>query len=273
MKPIQILCILLIALLSVSLAATATAKLDVKPGNQPPTVPGYLVNSISGLVYWDFNADGIQNNWHTYSSTAIPNTISGYDQAAFGYTVYLFKKGKTLPVASFHTDFSGKFTFSKLPAGTYTVSMFDLPDGWYSSTVTTKTFTIPSKGVHTVDFGIFTDAKINGRCYWDQDGDKRFDSVEQGIPGILVRCLDLSKNVVTSTYTDVDGNFELTTRPGTYTLDFVTPKGWILTYGPDSADADGQITTASGWTVTTSPHLEEGNYANGALDAWAFALT
>ncbi|MEO0040881.1 MAG: hypothetical protein RL329_329, partial [Bacteroidota bacterium] len=91
-----------------------------------------------------------------------------------------------------------------------------------------------------------------GDFVWeDLDGDGIQDPNEPGIGGVRIELTgtDINGNPVTRTVTtNADGSYEITALlPGTYTIKFITPTGYVFTYpnqgGDDTKDSDADRTT------------------------------
>ncbi|MCA9737470.1 MAG: DUF11 domain-containing protein, partial [Gemmatimonadetes bacterium] len=90
-------------------ATVSTFSLDVQPANDtgsgPVTIQG---SSLAGVVFRDFNADGVQDGTDTgISGVTMTLTGTAFDASAVSRTTT--------------TDGSGVYTFSDLPEGTYAV--------------------------------------------------------------------------------------------------------------------------------------------------------
>jgi hypothetical protein len=96
--------------------------------------------------------------------------------------------------------------------------------------------------------------QLGGTVYYDADIDTDLDPGESPLPSVQISLIDNSGEVVATTSTDADGNYQFTSvPPGTYTLQLSDPDG-VLT-GLNNTDplpttvtvaADGTVTTAAG---------------------------
>ena len=78
---------------------------------------------------------------------------------------------------------------------------------------------------------------LGDRVWFDKNCDGIQDDGENGAAGITVNLMNSVGDVITTTTTDVDGNYlfsDLT--PGTYSVGFVAPNGYIFTHKDQAAD-------------------------------------
>ena len=95
------------------------------------------------------------------------------------------------------------------------------------------------------DFCEHAPASLSGTVYHDRNNNGRYDSGEEPLAGITVRLLDQSGQVVATTQTGQDGNYEFRDlRAGQYTVAESQPAGYL-----DGLDAAG---TVAGATVGTA---------------------
>ncbi len=190
-------------------------------------------STISGVVYLDNNGNGVRDA----GDTSIPNvtvTLSGIDAAG-------------QPVArTLVTDANGRYEFTGLPNGVYTVTQPTQPpstdnaetnpgtinNGGTPGSSTPRT-TVPSaiSGIRITapgttspdnNFGEIGLSTISGAVYLDNDGNGVFGPGDTGIPGVTVTLAgvdDLGRPVNRTVTTDANGNYEFTgLRPGTYSV-------------------------------------------------------
>ncbi len=177
----------------------------------------------------------------------------------------------------------GTYTFSGLPAGSYVVveeQPAGLPDTTdYAGTGTTLlagndriAVTVAAGGTSTGnDFSelapLIGTATIRGAVFGDSDGNGVKAPVEPGIGGVVVRLVDGSGNVVSTTTTAPNGTYAFVNVPaGSYTIEEAQPTGWN-----DGTDTPGVGATPSGndkfaVVVANGATLIENNFAEvGAL--------
>ena len=190
--------------------------------------------SIGDRVWDDKDGDGVQDSGETGIS---------------GVTVQLYNSSNAL-IATATTNSTGKYTFSNLGSGTYTVKVvastvgdsvlptFDL-DG--TGTPNQATVTLSCGQVKTdVDFGYrFCNGWLGDRVWEDEDGDGNQDGEEKGLEGVQLQLVDSANVVVATTTTGDDGWYGFSNvTPGTYKVKVVTS---TLPEGIDTAthDLDG----------------------------------
>ena len=215
-------------------------------------VPDY---SIHGLVY----RDGDRNETHGAGEKGYANqTVELRD-----------KDGKV--VATTTTDANGAYSFSKLPAGDYTVkvvkdgALTDLdqtedPDSTKDSVSGVISLSNDHRTETDVNFGYIANNSINGTIYRDGDRDGRKGDTEGRYSGVTVQLLDASGNVVATTTTNKDGKYSFEHLPdGTYSVKVV--KDGALADADQTGDPDNKLDNASE-PIT----LNEDNPTKGDVD-------
>ncbi|MTV19407.1 SdrD B-like domain-containing protein [Staphylococcus delphini] len=217
----------------------------VKPEPQPEPQPATY--ELGDYVWFDYNKDGVQNKG---------------EAAVEGVTVTLTKPDGSIMTTT--TDEKGKYLFTGLENGEYTVKFSELPEGYEPTKTQVGDDKLDSNGLeskvtidnannYSVDLGIvkpevvppMEDAKFNlGDKVWeDLNKDGIQNSNEPGIGGVTVTLTKEDGTTVTTT-TDDNGNYKFTELPnGEYTVTFETPKGYEATktnVGDDALDSDGQ---------------------------------
>ena len=215
-------------------------------------VPDY---SIHGLVY----RDGDRNETHGATEKGYANQ-----------TVELRDKDSKV-VATTTTDANGAYSFSKLPAGDYTVkvvkdgALTDLdqtedPDSTKDSASGVISLSNDHRTRTDVNFGYIANNSINGTIYRDGDRDGRKGDTEGRYSGVTVQLLDASGNVVATTTTDKDGKYSFEHLPdGTYSVKVV--KDGALADADQTGDPDNKLDNASE-PIT----LNEDNPTKGDVD-------
>ena len=199
-------------------------------------VPDY---SIHGLVY----RDGDRSESH------------GTDEKGYAnQTVELRDKdGKV--VATTTTDADGAYSFEKLPAGDYTVTVVkdgaltDLdqtedPDSTKDSASGVISLGNDHRTRTDVNFGYIANNSINGSIYRDGDRDGRKGDTEGRYSGVTVQLLDKNGTVIATTTTDKDGTYSFEHLPdGTYSIKVV--KDGVLADADQTGDPDTTLDNAS----------------------------
>jgi hypothetical protein len=156
--------------------------------------------------------------------------------------------------ASTSTEVGGKYSFSDLPQGTYTVSETEQA-GWVKTTSPDPERTIVVGSVFgDVDIGNFEFGTIKGFKFNDENGNGTREVGEPKLPGWTI-VLHRPSSTTTEVVTDSNGNYEFTdVGPGEHTVHEVQQAGWQQT-SPDPAP----ITLESGKTSS------QNNFGNQEL--------
>ncbi len=196
--------------------------------------------SIGDRVWYDFDGDGVQD---------------AGEPGAAGIAVTLLDAGGAV-LDSTTTAANGGYQFTGLAPGDYAIRIDSTvnftaqdqgPDDALDSDVDaagiSAAITLTSGAtVSDVDAGVLPPS-IGDFVWVDSDGDGVQDPGEPGLAGVTVELLDGAGTVVDSTATAADGSYLLDEFvPGTYTVRFVAPAGFVFTAadasGDDSADSD-----------------------------------
>lgn len=243
--------------------------------------PSAVTQSLGNTVWLDTDLNGLQN---------------GTEAGVASITVTLYNG--TTAVATTITDANGKYLFSNIPTGTYTVG-FTLPSGMRFTTQggTVSTDLNSDANVNTgrtnaitvnsgdnivyVDAGIYpvatTKASLGDKVFNDLDHDGVQDAGEPGIGGVTVNLYINGNPVpVATTVTDPYGNYMFTNLDaGNYQVEFIKPAGYtgspqkVATGGGNSA-TDSDPNPVSG--RTGSINLKEGD-RNTSVDAGMYITT
>lgn len=215
--------------------ATANTATVVLAADQDVTDADFGYNACSGSIgdrVWDDkNGNGQQNSGETGIS---------------GVTVELLNAANVV-IATTTTNSNGNYTFSGLPAGTYTVRIdpstvpgasptFDR-DGLSTPHQATVTITC-NQNKTNVDFGYqYCYAWVGDRVWDDRDGDGVQDGNEPGLEKIEVQLIKSNGDLFATEWTKEGGWYEFSDVPvGTYTIRIVTtslPDDYEATYDYD----------------------------------------
>ena len=227
---------------------------------------GYVNNnSLSGTVYRDDSRNGDQDG-----------TEPGYS----GVTVQLLDKDGNV-VGTTTTDANGKYSFSKLPDGTYSVKV--VKDGELADTEQTEdpdankdnasepvTLGEDNPSKDNIDFGYVPDYSIHGLVYRDGDRDETHGATETGYANQTVELRDKDGKVVATTTTDENGAYSFEKLPaGNYTVKVV--KDGALTDLDQTEDPDSTKDSTSGVISLGNDHRTEtdvnfGYIANNSIN-------
>ncbi|OCT13261.1 hypothetical protein A8709_01145 [Paenibacillus pectinilyticus] len=245
---------------------------------------GFYLGEIGDLVWYDRNANGVQD---------------AGEPGISGVTVKLFDAGD-LATALFTTttNGSGIYNFSNLLPGSYVVKFtrpttydFFSPSntGGDDAKDSDAVFTLREDAEATVsgitlldggrdytfDAGLFRPASLGDKVFLDANKNGIQDAGEDPVPGIVVnlyKALDPAHIIATQT-TDVAGLYKFTgLDPGSYIVEFVKPQG----YGLSAKNQGGDITLDSDADPTTGKtgyiSLSSGD-DNITVDAGLYLLT
>ncbi|MFL6601576.1 MAG: SdrD B-like domain-containing protein [Steroidobacteraceae bacterium] len=197
-----------------------------------------LPGSISGKVWRDANRNGILDAGET-GITGVIISLTGTD--GLGGTV-------THPTTT--TDSNGNYSFTDLPAGTFTVTE-TLPAGYGAAPTNPLTgITIPAAGSSSGNnFGNPT-ARLAGGVFFDRNGNGVSDGTDSPIAAVTLALSGTSAaNIAVSltTITDASGNFSFD--------DILAPNatGYTLTETQPTAYANGAITAGTAGGTVTQP--------------------
>lgn len=218
---------------------TTTNPLPVTVGDDEDVVTAdigiNMLGSITGLVFFDTDADGINDAGELGQPDA---------------DVVLFDAAGE-EVARVTVDPDGTYMFPNIKAGEYTVRLdpTTLPDG---AVLTTPAATPVTVGVGTdeiaADIGVVTPGTVTGVVFFDTDGDGVNDAGEPGVGDVTVRLLDGDGNVVGEAVVGADGSYEFTALPGVYTVEV----------DPDTLPPGTQLTTPVDARVEITPSAVAG---------------
>ena len=177
-------------------------------------VPDYF---IKGTIYRDGNRSG-----------ALDTDEKLYE----GVTVQLRDADGTV-VATTTTDADGAYSFDKLPAGTYTVTVVQDgpiagleqtgdPDATKDNASEPITLNSDNPSTTDVNFGYVNNNSLSGTVYRDDSRNGDQDGTEPGYSGVTVQLLDKDGQVIATTTTDANGNYSFDKLPdGTYSVTVV----------------------------------------------------
>ena len=201
-------------------------------------------SSVGDTVWLDANSNGVQD--------------SG-EAGIAGATVTL-RSALGLSVATATTDSNGNYLFSQLLAGSYTVTVSNLPSGLTptydldgTGTASVAAFVLGAgEDKRDVDFGYGYDGSVGDTVWLDTNSNGVQDNGEAGIPGVTVT-LSMGATVVGSTTTDPSGIYFFgNLGPGSYSVAVSgLPTGLAQTF-----DLDG-IATANSASFTLDPGADK----------------
>lgn len=250
----------------------------------PPPTPPPGTAQLGDRVWYDCNANGIQN--------------SGESGVAH-VTVNLLDATGTTVLATTTTDSQGHYGFSSLNAGVYQVQFIAPTDRSFTAALqgsnrgadsnadtisgVTGPITLAAGQIDlTIDAGLIkapTTAKLGDLVFQDCNGNGIQDAGESGVSCVTVKLLSSSGSVLRTTTTDSSGHYLFNNiAAGTYTVQFVAPGGMKFTTAlqggntaidsnPNAAGKTASITLAAGQSDLT---IDAGLYKPASLGNMVF---
>ncbi|HEY4309947.1 MAG TPA: SdrD B-like domain-containing protein [Pirellulales bacterium] len=194
--------------------------------------------SIAGMIHVDLNGDCIYEPGEPLLA---------------GVTVQLFNSQNQV-VATTTTDEMGEYKFSGLKPGSYTVHEVQ-PAGYFEFGDTVGSVGGTLQGLDTIanvtlgsgvdatdyDFCVQPPATLAGMIHVDLNGDCVYEPGEPLLAGVTVQLLNTDNQVVATTVTDQNGQYQFTgLRAGSYTVHEVQPAGYFE-FGDTVGSAGGTL--------------------------------
>ncbi|MCP3805227.1 carboxypeptidase regulatory-like domain-containing protein [Allokutzneria sp. A3M-2-11 16] len=258
-------------------ATGCTTPVTVGPGKrQDLTLDAGLVtppNKLGDLVWNDTNRNGVQDP----GEPGVPNVT------------VVVKDDKGTEVGKTTTGPDGKYSFDKLPDGTFTVCFTATGDLQFTKPTAgdaaTDSDADPATGCSkpvklggdkredlTVDAGLAPPVNRIGDLVWnDTNKNGLQDDGEPGVPGVTVTVKDDKGAEVAKTTTGPDGKYLVEGVPdGSYTVCFGTSADMVLTKskaGDTAKDSDADSATGCSAPVTVGPGKRENLTVDAGLVA------
>jgi Legume lectin domain/SdrD B-like domain/Bacterial pre-peptidase C-terminal domain/Bacterial Ig-like domain len=217
---------------------TYTVQEELQPGwiQTDPAPPGtYTVaatsgQDVSGLVFGNFQL--VTYSGTVYDDLAGNGVLDPGDPGLQGWTVNLLDSSNNI-VATTTSAADGSYSFADLSFGVYTIEEINQA-GWYQTEPAAPgTYTVTAtSGASTagLDFGNFQTVNVTGNVYNDLNGNGNLDPGDPGLEGWTVNLLNAAGNLVATTTSDANGNYEFDGLfPGEFTVAEVLQSGWIQT--------------------------------------------
>lgn len=198
--------------ITVSTSVTFTIK-DVASQATPPTV---VINTPTpGTVYT------LKHGCDT--SVCVPLNFTGRSTTSGAVITNLTAKvnGSAVNVSKsrLHTAAAtGTASLNISKAGTYSIQV-TATDKYGTATAATSFVVVSPK----------TKVSVKGTVFFDVTSNGSRDGSDFGLPGITVRLLNTSKQVVASSTSDSSGTYSFSVAPGNYTASVVLPRGYSFT--------------------------------------------
>jgi LPXTG-site transpeptidase (sortase) family protein len=163
-----------------------------------PYLATISTGTISGVIYIDANTDGMYQTGETLITQSIAIQLLDAEGNVVATTFTL----------------NGSYSFTNVPAGSYTVVKFTNPSGYLPTSpddvpvsVTAGETSEANFGHNKLTTGIF---KLFGYVWNDVNENTLWESGEAPIPGITIRLYGANQMLLSSTVTNAQGYFEFT---------------------------------------------------------------
>lgn len=246
--------------------------------SQVDLISQIVVGAGVNLVNYDFcEIPPAEISGHVYVDTDQDCVMDVGEAPIAGVTITLLDQNGTV-VGTTQTDASGQYKFTGLRPGIYTVRE-QQPGGYFqggqkagsgggNDSVTDVISAIAiGVGASLVDYDFCEQlpGSISGTVFADLDFDCVQDENEKSLEGVLIELLDATGNVIASTRTNANGDYQFTNlKPGSYSVRETQPLGYFQ--GGQMAPATGGNTSVddvisaiilkSGMTVTEANFCE-----------------
>ena len=181
--------------------------------------------TVTGSIFSDFTGNG---------------QFQSGDSTLAGWTVQLLGSGGQV-IASAQTAADGTFSFSNVPAGSYTLQEM-MPGGWTQTAGGNETVLVSAGFTATVSLGNFQDFTIQGSKFDDLNADGVWETGEPALVGWTIQLYtmtdgELSASPLQTTTTDANGAYQFTNlgplpADSFYVVAESQPSGWA----PSCAD-------------------------------------
>ncbi len=225
----------------------------LQPGyvqTSPPAAGTYAITLSTGQIIDNLDFGDFQTvtfSGQIFDDESGAGVIASGDPGLAGWTVDLLDSSSAL-IAQATTDANGDFSFTGVGPGTYTVEQV-LQTG-YTLTSSPSSYSVKTssgQGVTGLAFGDFQLATLGGEVFDDANDDGTLDAGDAGLAGWTVNLLNSGQQVIATSTTDSNGDFEFTgVGPGAYTLQELTQPG----YTPTTATTFN-VTATSGLVSST----------------------
>ena len=164
-------------------------------------------DTLIGGVFVDLNGNGLQ------------------DPTEAGLSGVSIEMSSDSLTSSTTTSDSGVYKFSNVPAGEYNVTQSGL-SGYVNHDSNTKQVTMVANGSASATFALLSARTISGMAFNDLNGNGTQDGAEPAFSGATIELLDSSRNVVDTTTTLANGNYQFSgLADGQYTVKVTVPTG------------------------------------------------
>ena len=217
---------------------TYTVEEEIIPGwaQTAPAPPGtYTFTAGSGVNQAGLNFGDFESVTYTgtvYNDLNGNGTLDPGDPGLQGWTVELLDSSGNI-VATTTSAADGSYSFADVAPGAYTIEEIN-QTGWFQTEPQHPFFysVVATSGSSQsgLNFGNFQLVDVTGEVYNDLNGNGNLDPGEPGLQGWTVNLLNQAGNLVATTTSDANGDYEFDDLfPGTFTVEEVLQSGWTQT--------------------------------------------
>ncbi len=267
-----------IALIGTSMGVTSSfvlrcgeslANIDAGYEEEPP-----LLSSISGQVFEDFNADGVNENEGFF----------------INHEVSLYNDSNEL-IESVNTNELGEYSFTVANPGsyyvvfenTYELSPYQIGNADTDSDIqlnngiarTDVLLVLPGENLSNIDAGFFRFASLGDFVWFDDNKNGLQDLDELGVADQSVMLFDSNDQLVLSTSTDDNGMYSFNQiRPGSYYVSFGLQTDYEFTTADQGNNEffDSDVLTLNGFMGSTAMLWLDSGEENLSIDAGMSAI-
>ncbi len=237
----------------------------------------YRLGSIGNRVWEDLNGDGIQDQG---------------EPGLFNVTVELYNSISDQLVNTTTTNSTGNYLFSDLTPGDYYVIVTKPDSSWkfspqfqgtddeldsdvYSNGKTPLITIISGQNQLNLDAGLYKYSTIGSLVWTDLNADGIKDENETGLSNVIVHLYSQAGTILDSAVTDTAGNFNFSSVPGSYYLEFILPSGYYISpnYGTgynNTANSTGQTETFTVTSGSSQLNWNAGMWQTATIGDWVW---
>jgi protocatechuate 3,4-dioxygenase beta subunit len=163
--------------------------------------------TASGVVFYDINGDGLQEN----------------GEPGLGGVEVQIWRGNAKDITT-TTNANGQYVFVNMLPGGFTMKEIN-PPGYVSTTPDEVFINMGNPRAATVNFGDWKAGLINGNVFADVNGNGLRDNGELGLGGVTIELTTLTGTLTTTT--TGDGRYQFSIPPGNYLVTETDPDGYV----------------------------------------------
>jgi len=262
---------------------------DANGIHQQPIFSPILASAMSGFVWQDADVNGLQDTAEVGIDNILVNlgrdldndgviqpnevlaaTITGDNPNTLVVETGYYEFKGLAPGLEYQVQFvkSTGLNFTQPNAGNGLNDSDALPTG-----DTATVILAPGEFKQNVDAGLYSKATLGNRVWEDVNSNGIQDGGELGISGVTVQLIDANGTISATTLTDSLGNYSFSVTPGTYSVAFTAPSGYIATAAnqgvninlDSNIDASGQTPNTVLVAGQADLSIDAGFYRNASL--------